>query len=98
MIERLFDLPIQKVRLTFEAVSEAAHTQFGKYQGNLSGEVLQSREICAELIPFVQIEMSRALYLTKPYFDETTLTVNEKRLIDLREKVWKVLSRTTANL
>ncbi len=49
-------------------------------------------------VPFVQIEMSRALYLTKNYFDETNLTVKETRIKDLNEKIWKVLSNTVINL
>jgi formiminoglutamase len=49
-------------------------------------------------IPFVQIEMSRALYLVKPYFDERTLEVAEPRIRDLNAKVWQVLEKTVANL
>jgi hypothetical protein len=49
-------------------------------------------------VPFVQIEMSRALYLTKKYFDETALKVKESRIKDLNEKVWTVLSNTVSNL
>lgn len=48
--------------------------------------------------PFVQIEMSRALYLSKAYFDEDNLTVKESRIKDLNKKVWKVLSNTGKNL
>jgi formiminoglutamase len=49
-------------------------------------------------VPFVQIEMSRALYLTKYYFDETNLKVKESRIKDLNKKVWHVLSNTVKNL
>jgi len=49
-------------------------------------------------VPFVQIEMSRALYLTKKYFDESDLKVKESRIKDLNEKIWKVLSNTLRNL
>ena len=42
--------------------------------------------------------MTRALYLTKNYFDETNLKVKESRIKDLNEKVWKVLSNTVRNL
>ena len=48
--------------------------------------------------PFFQIEMSRALYLTKSFFDEETLEVDEHRLADLNGKVWRVLSRVVNNL
>ena len=48
--------------------------------------------------PFVQIEMSRALYLTEEYFDEKNLKVKESRIKDLNEKVWTVLSNTAGNL
>jgi N-formylglutamate amidohydrolase len=48
--------------------------------------------------PFVQIEMSRALYLTEEYFDEMNLKVKESRIKDLNEKVWTVLSDTASNL
>ena len=49
-------------------------------------------------IPFVQIEMSRALYLNKSFFDESNLIVNESRIEDLNEKVWQVISNTVRNL
>jgi len=49
-------------------------------------------------VPFVQIEMSRALYLSGDWFDEETLTVKESRIADLNAKVWKVLSNTVENL
>jgi formiminoglutamase len=49
-------------------------------------------------VPFVQIEMSRALYLSKNYFDETSLKVKDSRIKDLNKKVWKVLSNTVKNL
>lgn len=49
-------------------------------------------------VPVVQIEMSRALYLTGRDFDKDRLTVQERRIKDLNEKVWKVISRTADNL
>jgi len=49
-------------------------------------------------VPFVQIEMSRALYLTKNCFDEIRLKVKESRIQDLNKKVWRVLSNTVKNL
>lgn len=48
--------------------------------------------------PFLQIEMSRALYLTPSTFDEDTLEVDERRVNDLNAKVWRVLKRTVQNL
>jgi formiminoglutamase len=48
--------------------------------------------------PFFQIEMSRALYLSKPYFDENSLEIDERRLKDLNAKVWRVLEATVKNL
>ena len=49
-------------------------------------------------VPLIQIEMSRALYLTKTYFDEANLTVKDFRIKDLNDKIWKVLSNTVKNL
>lgn len=49
-------------------------------------------------VPLVQIEMSRALYLTEQYFDKVNLQVKESRIKDLNQKVWKVLSNTVMNL
>jgi formiminoglutamase len=49
-------------------------------------------------IPFVQIEMSRALYLQKAYFDEETLEIDERRIKDLNAKVWSVLRKVGPNL
>jgi formiminoglutamase len=49
-------------------------------------------------MPFVQIEMSRALYLSKPHFDEETLEIEASRIEDLNHKVFRVLQRTVENL
>lgn len=57
-----------------------------------------TRQMGNKGISFVQIEMSRALYLSSPYFDEETLLLDEKRIKDLNNKVWKVLSKTVENI
>jgi len=49
-------------------------------------------------IPFVQIEMSRALYLSPPWFQVDSLEIDENRIRYLNEKVWYVLSKTLENL
>jgi len=49
-------------------------------------------------LPFVQIEMSRALYLAEPYFDAEKLTVDEARLKDLNAKIWRVIEGTVRGL
>jgi len=49
-------------------------------------------------MPFVQIEMSRALYLSPRFFDEATLVVQAGRIQDLNHKVFQVLKRTVENL
>jgi len=49
-------------------------------------------------VPLVQIEMSRALYLVEPHFDDDALEMDERRLRDLNQKVWRVLRSTVANL
>ena len=49
-------------------------------------------------VPFVQIEMSRALYLRKPWFDDDTLEIDERRIKDLNAKVWSVLVKVAPNL
>jgi len=49
-------------------------------------------------IPFVQIEMSRALYLQKSCFDEKTLEIDDRRIKDLNAKVWSVLRKVGPNL
>jgi formiminoglutamase len=57
-----------------------------------------TQRIGGDAPPFVQIEMSRALYLAKRYFDEETLEVEPSRIEDLNRKVFRVLERTVANL
>jgi len=57
-----------------------------------------TRSVDAGTTPFLQIEMSRALYLAKPYFDEETLEVEERRLKDLNAKIWRVLNNIVRNL
>ncbi len=49
-------------------------------------------------LPFVQIEMSRALYLAEPYFDEDSLRIKDSRISDLNAKVWRVLDKTAKNI
>ncbi len=49
-------------------------------------------------MPFVQIEMSRALYLSPWFFDEVALQVQASRIEDLNNKVFRVLERTVENL
>lgn len=49
-------------------------------------------------LPFVQIEMSRALYLVHPHFDEGNLTVDDKRIKDLNAKLWQVVRDTVQHL
>ena len=57
-----------------------------------------TRQMGNKTIPFFQIEMSRALYLCQPYFDAETLEIDERRIKDLKAKVWKVLKNTVRNL
>jgi formiminoglutamase len=57
-----------------------------------------TRTMAEHGVPFVQIEMSRALYIAEPFFDERTLEVEEARIRDLNAKVWRVLRNTVANL
>jgi formiminoglutamase len=49
-------------------------------------------------LPFVQIEISRALYLCKPHFDEETLEIEAGRIADLNHKIFGILERTVKNL
>jgi formiminoglutamase len=57
-----------------------------------------TRQMGSRGVPFVQIEMSRALYLQKPFFDDRTLEIDEGRLKDLNAKVWRVLRQVAPNL
>jgi len=57
-----------------------------------------TRQMGNKGIPFIQIEMSRALYLTKAYFEKDTLSVDRERINDLNQKVWRVLKKTVINL
>ena len=57
-----------------------------------------TRQMCYHPLPFVQIEMSRALYLTPPCFDEQKLHVDEKRIADLNSKIWRVITATAQHL
>lgn len=57
-----------------------------------------TRTIGDGIVPFFQIEMSRALYLCDPFFNDATLEVEERRLKDLNRKVWQVLESTVKNL
>lgn len=57
-----------------------------------------TRTMGYEDIPFFQIEMSRALYLSDRYFNKKTLEVSETRIKDLNEKVWKILKMIVSNI
>jgi formiminoglutamase len=43
-------------------------------------------------LPWVQVEMNRSLYLSEPWFDAATLTVQPQRLEDLNQKFRKTLA------
>jgi formiminoglutamase len=49
-------------------------------------------------IPFVQIEMSRALYIDNRWFDDESLKIDDRRIRDLNHKVWSVLRKVAPNL
>ena len=44
------------------------------------------------ILPWVQVEMNRSLYLSKPWFDAESLTVQPQRLLDLNQRFFKTLS------
>ena len=68
------------------------------YEGGYFEGGYITRQMGYEDIPFFQVEMSRALYLSKKYFNEKTLEVDQKRIKDLNNKVWRVLKKTISNL
>ena len=43
-------------------------------------------------LPWMQVEMNRSLYLSEPWFDAATLTVQPQRLEDLNQKFRKTLA------
>jgi len=43
--------------------------------------------------PWIQIEISRAIYLRPPWFDQTTLAVSHQRLSELNCLMWQVIQR-----
>jgi len=57
-----------------------------------------TRKVEEGAAPFVQIEMSRVLYLAQPHFDEQSLEIDPRRVADLNDKVWTVLKKTVKNL
>jgi formiminoglutamase len=57
-----------------------------------------TRQMGGKDVPFVQIEMSRALYIAQPHFDAASLQISDKRIGDLNRKVWRVLQNTVRNL
>ena len=44
------------------------------------------------ILPWMQIEMNRSLYLSEPWFDADTLTVAPQRLLDLNQRFRKTLT------
>ena len=42
-------------------------------------------------LPWIQVEMNRALYLAEPWFDEQRRLVDPGRLDALRERFWRAL-------
>jgi formiminoglutamase len=49
-------------------------------------------------IPWIQIEINRALYLQPPWYDPTTLTIEPDRLAHLRTLITQTLTRFHALL
>jgi hypothetical protein len=60
------------------------------------GHVLRS--LGGKPLPWIRIELSRELYLREPWFDDSHLEVEERRLRDLNAKIWPVLRNTVRNL
>lgn len=44
-------------------------------------------------LPWIQVDMNRSFYLTEPWFDRSNLTVEPRRLSDLRERLLAALSQ-----
>ena len=57
-----------------------------------------TQEMSRRDTPFLQIQMSQALYLARPHFDRDRLEADEARLKDLNAKIWQVLQNTIRNL
>lgn len=52
-----------------------------------------TRTYATDDIPWMQIEISRALYLRRPWFDAATLVVSKQRLSELSDLLREVLQR-----
>lgn len=44
-------------------------------------------------LPWIQVEMNRSFYLSEPWFDRSSLTVDPRRLADLRSRFREALMR-----
>jgi len=49
-------------------------------------------------VPWIQVEISRELYLRKPYFNRKTLEVDKARIRELNGKILKVFAEFAKNL
>jgi len=68
------------------------------YEGGYFEGGYITRNMGYENIPFFQIEMSRALYLSSKYFNKKNLELSENRIKDLNNKIWQVLKKVVDNL
>jgi len=53
------------------------------------GYIIQSH--AKGIIPWIQVEINRKLYLSSPYFNSEALTVSEQRIFELRNKILTII-------
>lgn len=79
---------IQLLAKYFREVFADEHGEVKINQPFSGGYIIQAHG--TGIIPWIQIEINRKLYLASPYFDSENLTVSQEKIFKLREKLLTV--------
>jgi N-formylglutamate deformylase len=80
---------IEKLKLSFVEIFNLDEKQVAINEPFAGGFI--TRNYGNNPLPWIQVEMNRSFYLAAPFFNSDNLTVNEKRLAELKDKFYQTL-------
>ncbi len=90
-------------RLMTETFLRQLQKHFGREEGSISAPFTRNdprrrgyliREFGTGALPYLRLELSRALFLSDRWFNQETLSVKSERILSLRERTWKAIEFT----
>jgi N-formylglutamate amidohydrolase len=90
-------------RFMTETFLRQLQKHFSREEGSISAPFTRNdprrrgyliREFGTGAVPYLRLELSRALFLSDRWFDQGTLSVKEERILSIRERTWKAIEFT----